>query len=310
MAPVKAAYRPRIYIHAPYTPGPKQAILKKAILKKIQSLGFEPQEFHISGLPRGDTWNFDRAIEVMRQCDGALILALKRWQGTSGRTVVPIPSEYSHFEGALAVSRGLPTIVVAEEGMQPRGILAHLGKAFVVRLPTKNTTVWLASDQFLKAPPFKKWVADVRSRYDVFFGYCSEANKLARGIKDFLINKCGMRVMDWATEFRPGRTIMDEIARASATCRCGLFLFTKSDQIVGTASKTSVPRDNVLLEAGYFISAHSAKRVVVVRENGTKMPADLGGIIYLTIKNRNSWLGTAQSVANALHKQMREDTGS
>ena len=118
MAPVKAVFKPRIYIHAPYKPGPKQAILKKAILKVNRVAWFRTSEvFTFPVCLRGDTWSFDRAIEVMRQCDGALILALKRWQGTSRRTVVPIPSEYSHFEGALALSRGLPTIVVAEEGM-------------------------------------------------------------------------------------------------------------------------------------------------------------------------------------------------
>ena len=61
------------------------------------------------------------------------------------------------------------------------------------------------------------------------------------------------------------------------------------------------------MEAGYFMSAHSARRMVVVREKGTKMPADLGGMIYLTIENRTDWRETAKEVADSLRTQMTED---
>src|ERR1700694_4409003 len=98
------SYRPRIYIHAPYKPEPAQAEVKRGILDKIRGMGFDPQEFHVSGIPKGDAWSFDRAIEVMRRCDGALILALMRRMDSDGIVHIPSPSEYSHFEGALALS--------------------------------------------------------------------------------------------------------------------------------------------------------------------------------------------------------------
>src|SRR5262249_27686743 len=151
------------------------------------------------------------------------------------------------------------------------------------QVPMHNVAEWLATDKLSSEPAFEKWVERVEARYDVFFGYCSKANELARNIKAFLANESGLRVLDWATDFRPGRTIMEEIARATATCRCGLFLFTADDPVEGSPTKTAIPRDNVLLEAGYFMSAHTARRMVVVREKSAKMPADLGGMIYLTI---------------------------
>jgi hypothetical protein len=43
---------------------------------------------------------------------------------------------------------------------------------------------------------------------------------------------------------------------------------------------------------------------VVVREKGTKMPADLGGMIYLTIERRADWRKTATDVLDALRRQM------
>ena len=91
-------------------------------------------------------------------------------------------------------------------------------------------------------------------------------------------------------------------------CRCGLFLFTADDPVEGLQTPTAIPRDNVLLEAGYFIDRQrGTSRTLIVREAGTKMPADLGGIIYLSIENRDSWQSTARQVAEALRTQMRED---
>jgi predicted nucleotide-binding protein len=298
------SYRPKIYIHAPYKPAPLQAEIKRGILEKIRAMGLDPQEFQVSGMPKGDAWNFDRAVEVMRQCDGALILALKRSDGADSS---PIPSEYSHFEGALALACNLFSLVVAEEGMEMRGILSSTGGSFVLQIPKQNPAGWLATDKLTSEPAFERWVERIRARYDVFFGYCSKADKVARNIKTFLTDDAGLRVLDWATDFRPGHTIMEEIARATRTCRCGLFLFTTDDPLEGNPTATAIPRDNVLLEAGYFMSAHTAKRMVVVREKGTKMPVDLGGMIYLTLNRRNEWKAMAREIAVALRKQMSDD---
>lgn len=300
-------YRPRIFIHAPFQPASNQASVKQRILAVIRELEFEPQEFHVSGIAKGDAWSAERAIEVMRQCDGALILALMRRNNSAGDDYEPIPSEYSHFEGALAFACNLPTLVFAEEGMPERGILSNSAGSFIMRISIQKPSAWPNNTQLLNSAPFEKWVSRVRERYDIFLAYCSKADAVARNIKQFLTNEAGMRVLDWATDFRPGRTIMDEVARATATCRCGVFLFTADDPIEGSPTPTVVPRDNVLLEAGYFMSAHGARRTVIVRERGTKMPADFGGIIYLTIERRNQWKKAAREIADAVRKQMSDN---
>jgi hypothetical protein len=300
-------YEPRIYVHAPYrSPLQERVAVKQAIIDLLRSEGLDPQEFHVSGLPRGDSWTFERAIQVMRQCDGAIILALARFFDKDGKVDVPIPSEYSHFEGALALARPLPTLVVGEQGMPVRGILSQLGGTFVVQVPMNDYTNWIAQKGLLLEPPAQEWLQRIRNRYDVFFGYCSMASKLAKDIKDYL-EQDGLRVLDWATTFRPGRTIMEEVRRAAAVSRCGLFLFTADDPVEGAQTPTAIPRDNVLLEAGYFMSAAGASRTLIVREAGTKMPADLGGIIYLSIESRDAWQQTARQVAHALRLQMLED---
>jgi len=55
---------------------------------------------------------------VMDRCDGALILALIRSEfDLQDGNRLSMPSEYNHYEGALAIANDLPMLVVAEEGM-------------------------------------------------------------------------------------------------------------------------------------------------------------------------------------------------
>jgi predicted nucleotide-binding protein len=100
------------------------------------------------------------------------------------------------------------------------------------------------------------------------------------------------------------RHLATQLSEADCVLMCGLIPEPADDPLEGQLTRTAIPRDNVLLEAGYFMSAHTAKRLVVVREKGTKMPADLGGMIYLTIERRADWSKTATDVLDALRRQM------
>ncbi len=54
----------------------------------------------------------------------------------------------------------------------------------------------------------------------------------------------------------------------------------------------------MIFEAGYFVNAKGKERTLIIRENGAKMPSDLGGNIYLR-------LGSDRNVA-VLHEQLRK----
>jgi predicted nucleotide-binding protein len=54
---------------------------------------------------------------------------------------------------------------------------------------------------------------------------------------------------------------------------------TLSTALTGQAA----PRDNVVFEAGYFVSAKGPRNSVIIRVGNAKMPADLGGAIYLAV---------------------------
>jgi predicted nucleotide-binding protein len=87
-----------------------------------------------------------------------------------------------------------------------------------------------------------------------------------------------------------------------------VFLFTKDDELeakaTGEASSDSLPRDNVLLEAGYFTRSHGKDRVAIVREAGTKMPADLGGVIYLSFDDRKQLAKTKAGLIKFLEETL------
>jgi predicted nucleotide-binding protein len=143
---------------------------------------------------------------------------------------------------------------------------------------------WLHTDEF--RVPFRYWQNLLDERRDVFLGYCSSSATTAAAIKRFLLS-LGAKVLDWQTDFIPGRTILDQIEQAAARSIGGIFLFTRDDDLVDSGQReTAVPRDNVVFEAGYFIGLKGKRNVLIVRETASKMPADLGGDIYASLADK------------------------
>ena len=63
-------------------------------------------------------------------------------------------------------------------------------------------------------------------------------------------------------------------------CSCGVFLFSEDDPLEGIHGGAA-PRDNVVFEAGYFMSSKGPERCLIIRHGEAKMPADVGGSIYV-----------------------------
>ena len=242
----------------------------------------------------GEKLFWTRLDTLIRRCDGALVLALARnhvqvLQNDSGlpyasNNVLAMPTVYNHLEGALALAQQLPLLIVQEENMDRTGIFNSGIKP--AEIPVGANSAWVNSKSFTDY--FDAWSHKIADRRDVFLGYCSKANSIAKNIRTHLEAQ-GFSVLDWARDFKPaGVTIFDEIERAARRCRCAIFLFTKDDELEANAqakaSFDAVPRDNVLLEAGYFTQARGKDRVAIVREKGAKMPADLGRVKYLSLE--------------------------
>ncbi|WP_157270261.1 TIR domain-containing protein [Azohydromonas aeria] len=286
--------------------------LKRSIIAFIQDsgfevIGFESEQWGVTTPPLLNDWSVERASALLRRCDGAVVLGLARShvhvlkpgiKARSKTTLIsqPQPTPYNHLEGGLAISLGLPVLILLEEDMDRSGLFASGIKPSII--PKNVAEQWVNSSSFTNH--FNAWAAVVCGRRDVFLGYCSKASPVAMEIRDYLENN-NFSVVDWSRDFKPsGATILEEIERASERCRSGIFLFTKDDEIqnisTGKASFDAIPRDNVLLEAGFFTRSHGKGRIAIIREAGAKMPADFGGIIYISFNDRSDLVAAKEKL--------------
>jgi len=278
----------------------KQRNIVAAVYQLIQGAGFEPQRFFVSGLPASMGWNFQTVDEVVRRCVGAVILAFPRWSFSYVGEEVSLATEYSHYEGAIANTLGLPILIVVQKGIADRGIVWTGGGKPILFVPPGVDDEWLKGETFRHR--FTLWLDQLKERRDIFLGYCSKARDTANAINLYL-TKIGVTVLDWA-DFSVGSNILDEIERAAALCSAGIFLFTQDDALEEAVGDRAAPRDNVVFEAGFFTQAKGRERVLIVRESGTKMPADIGGNIYLSLSDRKS----IASIETQLRSFVREKT--
>jgi predicted nucleotide-binding protein len=90
--------------------------------------------------------------------------------------------------------------------------------------------------------------------------------------------------LDWH-DLPASRFIMDNIVEAERQTMFGVFLLTKDDNQIEKESIQAVPRDNVVFEAGYFAGAKGPRFDLIIHESGAKLPIDLGGFVYLELKD-------------------------
>ncbi len=281
----------RIFVSLPADPWltKQENKTKWAIVKAIEDLGYTTEIFldprGTRSLAASQAWSANSCEQVMRRCEGCVLLGFPRWRINGEAGQVHLPTEFNHYEGAVAHTLGLPLLVLVQLGVLRRVVFDPSYKGYVGTIPAKPTPKWLVTDAF--QVPFKYWREQLGLRRDIFLGYCSSSAMTARKIKEFLMVKLGLSVLDWAVDFDPATSILHQIEEASKRCGAGIFLFTKDDALSdGGGKNRAVPRDNVVFEAGYFSALKGKAKVLIVREAGAKVPADLGGDIYASLANK------------------------
>jgi hypothetical protein len=275
--------------------------LKWGLVEKIESLGYTPEIFTnpkgTAGLASWKAWTPHDADEIGRRCVGATLIGMPRWTfcDPSGNAV-RLPTEFSHYEGALARTLGLPTLVMVQDDLMRRVVFDGSFGGYVGEFAATADRGWLQSQEFMV--PFNYWKRQLAERRDIFLGYCSSSEGTAANLKRFL-TACGATVLDWQTDFIGGRSILEQIQSTAARCSAGVFLFTRDDDLADQEriDKTA-PRDNVVFEAGYFIALKGKHNVLIVREDGSKMPADLGGDVYALLRDKSN-IGPIERVVAA-----------
>ena len=275
-----------------FVSGPREKYLNartagvhRAVLAEIEKLGYQLTAFGTPaggvGLADRETWNRDKAIAAMRRCVGVAVLGFPYWHVTDGPRSTGLVTEYCHYEGALASMLGLPILALLESGTAERGAFDPRAGTPVLEVPADATAEWAATPDFRNF--LANWSGQLKQRRDLFLGYTTSASRVATAVRDTL-EAAGVTVIDWARDFRKAGSILSEIQDAAARCSGAILLFTRDESLAQSAPEDTPPRDNVLLEAGYFAAAKGKERVLVVLEPGAKMPADLGGDIYASLR--------------------------
>jgi hypothetical protein len=281
---------------------------KWAVVERIEKLGYQVEIFYnprtTEGIAARKSWTPLEAEDVLRHCVGGVIIGQPRWTFSNEKGPMLVPTEYSQYEGAILKTLGLPIMVLVQENLLQRGVFEYNFGQFVCRFPKRADDKWLDSADFQQT--LRIWQADLQDRRDVFMGYCSSSEPTAKEIKSY-VEALGASVLDWREDFSVGRTVLEEIAEAGKRCSSGIFLFTRDDVLsdrpvenrrTSPRSEFAIPRDNVVFEAGYFIGIKGKRRVLIVREEGAKMPADLGGDIYAALEDRHN----IEPIKNTLSK--------
>ena len=269
---------------------PAQIELKWAVIEAIASAGYVPEVFYSErpqsgALAYGRNWSFAECSAVMARCVGAVIIGLPRHQMATDNGPIRLPTEYAHIEGTFAFEQQVPTFVLVESGLSSRGLFFPGGSHLITTFPFEADAGWTKTQNFVNA--MAAFLAKVHERRDVFLGYCSTSAGTARNLKRFIEKEVGASVLDWQADFIEGRTIIEEIEEAARRTTGGIFLFTRDDALA-TIAEEDAPRDNVVFEAGFFAHAKGRRHVLIVRENGAKMPADLGGSIYAVLADKTN----------------------
>lgn len=292
----------RIYVSVPrdYNLDDRQKVLKHAIKKMLRNNELEPQEFQVEGLPRRTPYTSDAVGDIMARCHGVLVLAFARWSYSFGDGRLAMPTAWNHYEGAFAVAMKKEILVVTEEHVSAEGITWEGGGQIVVRAPSDAGPGWL-KDSYASTQ-INAWIEEVKRVHDVFLAYSNKARATANDISKFLASR-GVSVLDWEIDFAPGGTILDELMSAARRCIGAVMLLTKDDEFFGEETYAA-PRDNVIFEMGMFMESKGRERVLVVREEGAKMPADIGGGIYIPLEDRNDIKPIHGKLLNFIEKRL------
>jgi hypothetical protein len=277
-------------------PDAERKQIKKDILREITRLGYDPSVFLTptggEGLAAGQGWSPQAVLDVAKRCVGAVLIGIPFWKITVDDGEAWLPTDYCSHEGAVAHALGLPVLAISI-GIKGRGFFDEHATGHRILSPFLPDPLWTTRDNFLR--PLQQWSDEIQRRRDVFFGYCSKSATLAAEIQT-LVERAGATVHSWEVDFRAGESILHEIATANSMCSCGLFLFSEDDRYAEDPDAVA-PRDNVVFEAGYFMSTRGYNRCLIIRHANAKMPADLGGTIYLQLQ-RGSAVSTIEARLN------------
>lgn len=116
----------------------------------------------------------------------------------------------------------------------------------------------------------------------IFLASSTEARKIMDDIALY-IERAGGKALRWPDAFPAGNYVLESLIEASRTVDGALIVASPDDVGIRRGERGWIPRDNVLVELGIFLSAlsrHKAGLVYVSGEQGKpSLPSDLNGLV-------------------------------
>lgn len=121
-----------IFVSVGGTATDEQEAFVKAVEDRLRSEGLIP---HTVGR---NTFSADAPLktitELMQKCNGAVVISLERFYYPNGIEKrggakekilgeIKLPTPFNHIEAAMAYTRGLPLLIIVEEGIKKDGLL-------------------------------------------------------------------------------------------------------------------------------------------------------------------------------------------
>ena len=122
------------------------------------------------------------------------------------------------------------------------------------------------------------------SKPRVFIGSSVEGLEIARAIQSELQYDYSVEIWNQNTVFGLGTSTIEALEDAAKAYDYAIFVFTPDDLIQRRDKQSSVPRDNVIFEAGLFIGQLTRFKAFVVQPRGRniQLPTDLNGLTTAT----------------------------
>jgi predicted nucleotide-binding protein len=109
-------------------------------------------------------------------------------------------------------------------------------------------------------------------------GSSREGLKVARAITKAITPFCDPILWKEHHVFQAGEQTLESIARVAPTFDLAIMVWTADDAAVSRGATSQVPRDNLILEFGYFAAALGRHRCLVVADAGVRTPSDVRGL--------------------------------
>jgi hypothetical protein len=97
-------------------------------------------------------------------------------------------------------------------------------------------------------------------------------------VQRFIEKDLGFGTIELAQQPNMGRTILQKLKDESERCGVAVIVMTGDDSIGEGETRA---RENVLHEIGYFQGKYGLDRVVLLHEEGTSIPSNIHGLVYI-----------------------------